>query len=291
MKKLLIVSLIIMILTGCQSKGCVVDDTMWYDKYRVVGHAFGDIDGYDYTNSLEAFETNYAKGTRVFEIDLQMTTDGKFALVHEWDQYHTKLTDINEWGAVDSQTFKETKLYGKYTPLLLDDVLQLMKEYCDFYLVIDSKTFNVEGAYEFYSELVKQVSEVDEQLLHRIIPQAYSMEIYDAIASLESFDDIIFTLYAIYVETDGDKVYRFVEDRGITVVVMHMDNEWAARVIRDVKGYALSAGRYEKIRIYIHTVNDMDVAKSIVFDERFRGIYTDVIGETEYTEIINKGQN
>ena len=45
-------------------------------KYMIC-HAMGGIDGNDYSNSLEAFKHNYAKGHRYFEVDFQYTSDGK----------------------------------------------------------------------------------------------------------------------------------------------------------------------------------------------------------------------
>ena len=44
--------------------GELIED--WNHTYRVMAHALGGIDNYDYTNSLEAFYQNYNAGTRLF---------------------------------------------------------------------------------------------------------------------------------------------------------------------------------------------------------------------------------
>jgi len=41
----------------------------------IIAHAAGAVNGRTYTNSLEAFEYNYAKGHRFFEVDFSWTSD------------------------------------------------------------------------------------------------------------------------------------------------------------------------------------------------------------------------
>lgn len=47
----------------------------YFQKSFYAAHAFGRIDGYDYTNCKEAFEQSYAVGYRIFEVDVELTTD------------------------------------------------------------------------------------------------------------------------------------------------------------------------------------------------------------------------
>lgn len=49
-------------------------------KSCTIAHAMGGIDGEAYTNSMEAFKENYARGHRLFEVDLHFTSDGKLVL-------------------------------------------------------------------------------------------------------------------------------------------------------------------------------------------------------------------
>jgi hypothetical protein len=48
-----------------------------FDPYGFVAHAFGAVDGHTYTNSLEAFQRNYARGFRVFEVDHVLLATGR----------------------------------------------------------------------------------------------------------------------------------------------------------------------------------------------------------------------
>ena len=57
--------------------------TSGYNPYGFVAHAFGAIDGHVYSNSLEAFQRNYGRGFRVFEVDLVRLADGTALLAHD----------------------------------------------------------------------------------------------------------------------------------------------------------------------------------------------------------------
>lgn len=257
----------------------------WQTTYRVMAHALGGIDGKDYTNSLEAFMVNYAGGTRLFEIDLEITTDGKIALTHTWEDF-SAMTGL-ENRALSSEEFKSARIEGKYTPVLLEDLLQLMETYRDFYVIVDSKRFDVEGTRMIYDLLLQEIDAVDPQLAHRFIPQAYNPDIYDTLdQEYDRFDDIIFTLYSYYVESDGQKIYQFVQDRHVPVVVMHMDNDWAEKVITDILAYAKQQQREDEFTIYIHTVNDMDKALNIIEEQGFFGVYSDFITEQQLQQAL-----
>ena len=85
----------------------------------IIAHAGGAIIGDGrvsiYTNSREAFELNYRLGFRTFEMDLELTSDGKLASVHDWDDYGLKNgvpMSSEEWLAAGSAG-KEASLCGK----------------------------------------------------------------------------------------------------------------------------------------------------------------------------------
>lgn len=259
--------------------GELIED--WNHTYRVMAHALGGIDNYDYTNSLEAFYQNYNAGTRLFEIDLDTTSDGDICLIHTWEDFRNKLTDIGGDWPMSTEEFKQTKIHGKYTTVMFKDLLKLMEEIPDFYIIIDSKTFDIKGSEVMYNRMMDEVNTVNPELVKRIVPQAYTPEMYDFLNENYDFDKIIFTLYHYYVDSDGQKVYTFIKDRKVPVVVMHMDNEWATKVITDIYAYAEMQEYEDEFTIYIHTVNKMDKALKIINDNHFFGVYSDYISENE----------
>lgn len=261
----------------------------WSREYRVIAHALGGIDGYDYTNSLEAFQYNYDNGTRVFEIDLETTSDGDICLTHTWEDFRYKLTDLGggKEEQLSTEEFKKTKIHDKYTTMMFKDILNLMEEHQDFYVVIDSKMFDVEGTRWIYNKMIEEINSVNPNLINRIIPQAYNPEIIDVLQQEFEFPEIIYTLYSIYDKSDGEKIYQTVKDKGIRIVVMHMDNEWAEKVITSMVAYAINDNdRRWQFNVYIHTINDIERAKEIVNDYNFFGIYSDDITENIFEKDV-----
>ena len=262
----------------------IVED--FENNYKVVAHALGGINDLDYTNSLEAFKKNYEGGTRLFEIDIETLDNGELCLVHTWEDFRNKLTDIGGQGPMSTDEFKKTKIYDKYTTLTFKDLLSLMQEKRDFYVIVDSKTFDLENTERVYGKIIEDINEVEPELISRFVPQAYNPEMYEYIEGLDKFKKIIFTLYSYYVNSDGKKIYDFVESANFPIVVMHMDNEWAKKVITDIYSYSDFAGNKDKMRIYIHTVNDAEKAVDIVKKYGFTGIYSDFITENEYIKLL-----
>ena len=110
----------------------------WY-TYHSIAHAMGGLDGKDYLNSIDGFYPAYQKGYRVFEMDILLTKDNVAIGKHQWGR---KLSDptSKKGDPVSYRKFKNTKIYGKYTPTSFLDVLNLMEKYPDFYLMTDSKS-------------------------------------------------------------------------------------------------------------------------------------------------------
>src|SRR5699024_8992758 len=56
-------------------------NTSW-TSYNIIAHAAGSIEEKIYTNSQEAFEINYRKGYKLFEIDITLSADNKVIARH-----------------------------------------------------------------------------------------------------------------------------------------------------------------------------------------------------------------
>ncbi len=94
MKKILLATILLIILVGCDDqseiKGSLNNteaNLYRVDTNRFIAHAGGEIDGYKYTNTLEAVNTNYKKGFRLFELDIIKTADNIYVAAHDWKSW------------------------------------------------------------------------------------------------------------------------------------------------------------------------------------------------------------
>lgn len=236
----------------------------WVQENPLIAHAFGGVerDGevYEYTNSLEAFEDNYAEGMRVFETDLLLTSDGMLAAVHDWPRY----------GAEDAMSyldFQQGSFYdGKLTHLTGSDIIDLMVQYPDIYIVTDTKYTSMDRYRLQFSQLVYLAHAKDaEAVLDRIIIQVYNQGMYGIAYDIYPWKSVIYTLYQ--TPDDLDEVIRFCSKQGIGIVTMNYEN-----MTEDMVAKLKEAG----IMTFTHTVNDMEeVRRELAMG--VSGFYTDFL--------------
>lgn len=94
------------------------------DSKMLIAHAGGLIDGYSYTNSKEALLKSISEGYQYIELDLYGTTDGPIVCLHELEDFH-EMTDLKNVHRFDLKTFKNARFHYKYTPLSLDEAIEI----------------------------------------------------------------------------------------------------------------------------------------------------------------------
>ena len=57
-------------------------------KEKFIAHAAGEIDGFRYTNSLEAVQSAIDSGYRFIEMDMRQTLDGHYFGAHSIDDFN-----------------------------------------------------------------------------------------------------------------------------------------------------------------------------------------------------------
>ena len=242
----------------------------WYEKYPVICHALGRTqEGDTLTNSLEAFQYNYMRGQRVFEADVQITSDGKMVLRHDWvsglgQEEAFGWTEEDSW-AVTAEEFLSSPIYGKYTPLSLEDWFAIMREYPDIWFVTDTKYSNeVEAQFSLFRDTA--IENGYEDVLSRVIVQIYYKEMYDEVMKVYPFENLIWTLY--YIGYPGkQEILDFMAEKEIPVLVMP-SSWWYGQQEEDLKD--------SSIKVYVHTVNDEEEAL-LRLQHGVSGIYSDDI--------------
>ncbi|MDE7260790.1 MAG: hypothetical protein K2N78_01820, partial [Oscillospiraceae bacterium] len=243
--------------------------TGWY-AVPVIAHALGTVDGRTGTNSLDAFLASYEAGHRVFEVDLQLTSDGYLIARHDWEQISYYNLEQAYAGVMDLETFKNTPICYYYTPLTIDDLVYLMREYPDIYFVTDSKDTDKETILAEIREISRTIQEAgDPALWDRIIVQIYHEDMYGWVAQEAPVTNWIFTLYQIE-SPDCGKIGAFCQEHGIPVVTAA-----SGRLSREQSDTLHSYG----CLIYIHTVNRLLTMREVewIVD----GFYSDYVSPTQ----------
>ena len=239
----------------------------WND-YGTIAHALGGIGDKTYLNSRESFLASYQMGCRLFEVDLTKTSDGVWVCRHSWNQ------PLGQWDGdkkqvLSSEEFLSRPLYGKYTPMTLEDLLILLKDYPDAFVMLDSKQYSMRNYqrtiedYADYLEIAQNagVSEVAGQL----IPEIYNQVMFSGTALLYEFPAYIYSLWQEYSLEEIQDIASFCEERGILAATVSREY-WSQEIqdIFDEKG----------IRVYIYTVNDPEEA-SYYREEGAAGVCSD----------------
>ncbi|GHV10849.1 hypothetical protein FACS1894219_01020 [Clostridia bacterium] len=233
----------------------------------LVAHAAGSIavkysDRTDYiieTNSFEAFRTSYANGYRVFEIDLNLTSDGKLAAVHDWTRYE-RVMSLSE--------YMKHKIKGVYSTMDLERILTMMN-YCeDIFMITDTKSFEYtdEQIKVQFRELYNTAMKINPALLNRIIPQIYNQKMYALIRDIYKWNSIIYTLYQSH--DSDDEVVKFVSSHSDIKVV-------AMAPVKFSDKFGADLTKAEKL-VYCYTLNDT-VEAAALRKRGVHGIYTDYI--------------
>lgn len=244
-----------------------------FESYRIIAHGLGGLPNEKrVTNSIDALIENYEKGTRIFEVDLIETSDGYIVARHDWSAY---LYDMLEQKPIASDTyaltigqFKHAKIHKQYEPATLDDILNLMLQYPDIYIVTDTKTSTSEDTSRVFEHIVNFVKAKDETLLERIYPQFYNKESYYALMDVYPFENVLYTLYC---ETSSkEDILNFSVKENIRGIVMP-DYYYTDDFCQQIRSLGMD--------VYVHTVNDLKEINKYL-SQSVTGVFSDYVSES-----------
>lgn len=215
--------------------------------HRHVAHALGAWQDRTYTNSLEAFEKAYDDGFRVFEVDLELTTDGVLAATHGWPG-----------AALSLDEFRQSMAQRGLTSLTLPELLALVAERADTYLILDTKG----DPLRLWGEVGRVLDDYGPSVRDRLIPQLYSLRAREVRATA-TFPRVLLTLYRTYASDRA--ILGYLDRTGISVVTLP-PKRWNPRLAQEL--------RRRGVRVYVHTINDRDTANAW-FERGIHGVYTD----------------
>lgn len=235
------------------------EDGEWYEKHQVICHALGSsVEGDPEGNYLEALEYNYNLGFRVFEVDIQITSDQVAVLRHDWDM-DLGQAEAFGWTEEDKPVptaakFLEAPIYGKYTPMLLVELYEIMEERGDIYIVLDPK-YTPNMAEQFEVIVNTALDNGYESVLDRVIVQLYYEDMYEEVMQVYPFKNFLYTLYVIGWP-GGASVGDFCKEKGIPVLVLPYT--WITdKMLQELEPYP-------ELKIYPHTVYDPEEAQRML---------------------------
>ena len=222
---------------------------------QVIAHAMGEWNGQSYLNCQQAFEENYKKGVRYFEVDLYKTSDNKIVCFH----------DVHEerFGLCHGFTEADFKLAAPYGArlLVLESIAKLLKNHPDAYIITDVKNDN----YTALCEVVNIFKEYGIDFKKKIIPQIYNPYEFDSVSTL-GFERFIFTVYRFRKKMN--LVAKFLQQHP-QVVALTVPDKWVH------KGY-IHLAKDCNIQLFVHTINTEDRKKELI-SQGASGIYSDLL--------------
>ena len=240
------------------------------ESLRLVAHSGGAINGYVYSNALEAFQASVQYGIDLIEVDFMPTTDGEIVLTHVWQNMPNRIPGAPDH-IVSHADFMSYRLFNRYTTMDLSMLIAFLDEHPHVRIITDTK-----DGYDNYTALYAIAEQYPEHI-DRFIAQAYRFEHVERLRAL-GFEDIIVTLYLMPAELMANpaEIKRLAleyEVYAITIQEYGLTPERAA---------ALGVG---DIRFFAHTVNS-DLRALELQEMGFYGIYTNFLVYDEQDTLI-----
>lgn len=153
-------------------------------EHELIAHAGGEIDGYVYTNSLEALQLAAEKGYKYIELDLLMTEDSVLVAAHSWEEFNSMTGNPHRGdSAMLAEQFVGQQIHGRYTPLTACMINEFFMKDTALYLVTD-KISDPEVLRQYFPDL-KQ----------RMVVEAFSYEHYERLVG-EGYFRVLYSCMA-----------------------------------------------------------------------------------------------
>lgn len=239
------------------------------DTQRFIAHGGGVIMGDFVTNSLDALNLSYQKGYKLFELDIQMTSDGFYAAAHDWKSW-ARQTGYKGELPPSRDIFNSLKILGKYSPLDISAINGWFKKHPDAILVTDKVNTPKEFAKEF----------IDKNRL--------MMEMFTLDALKEGADVGILSVmptHDLLLDIDKKGDFHLLNELNIKDVAV------SKRIVQHKHISLLQKMKKAGIKAYVFHVNNLGVGEDFVLRNEFNyvyGMYSDCWTFNDYPKGILK---
>lgn len=264
MKK--IFSLFILLVLLCSCKNVEVDESKVADL-DIILHAGGGMDGMDYLNAQETFLYYYDLGYRTFEYDLRLSTDGRLIGTHAYEHID------NEKYEYSYEEFKELRLDNGFTPVNEEWLMETIVKYNDITIVVDAKMDSTVWDAKVLERLEELEKIYDVDISKNILPEVFSIEMWEIVKETTTFDRYFFSHYKVYYSVDT-MIEHFSDDRIYGIAIPNYSDNYIRSNLYRLKDlgkkiYVFTPLTYDDVLDCIRMgadgiyVNDLNILKSI----------------------------
>ncbi len=162
----------------------------------VILHAGGGYDGLRLLNAQETLPYYYDMGYRYFEYDFKLSTDGKLIGTHSFENLTVDQYDLSY------DEFTSLRLSNGFTPANEEWLVQTVRAYPDVKIVVDAK-MDATGQDGLVLARIEQLESIyDIDLSSNIIPEIFSIEMWEEVKACTTFDHYFFSHYKVYYSVD-----------------------------------------------------------------------------------------
>lgn len=234
-------------------------------KYKQIVEAHRGASGYEYQNTIAAFDEAVKMNADAIELDIRKTKDNKIIVIH--DPFFMN-KHINDW-VYEDLILETTKYEISFVPPLLIDVLKRYKG--KILLDIEIKE---EGYEKEIIDLILSVLDVNEFYI-----RSFSEKV---IKEIKKLNPSIYVILLIGAEVPKYGLFTRIAELFPLLKIKRSKCDAVSPHYRLViLGYVKRMHLLHK-KVYVWTVNDEDIIKKILFKAKADGVVTN------YPDIANK---
>ena len=174
----------------------------------VILHAGGAENDMSYMNAQETFLGYYNQGYRYFEYDLKLSKDGRLIGTHNGE--HLENCDFDN---ISYAEFTALRLSNGYTPVNEEWLMHTIMQYPDVKIVVDAKMPDTQSDAAVLARFEELESIYQYDLSANIIPEVFSLEMWELLQNTTTFDKYFFSHYKVYYTVD--MMLEYFEDERI----------------------------------------------------------------------------
>ena len=240
--------------------------------FNIIAHAGGGVNNLTYINSTETIDYHYDNGTRLYEFDFALSSDGEFIGTHNWEkEIIGSGYSFNNRPTLEE--YKNLRMYGEYKGITFDRMIAAMNEYPDIKIVLDFKG-DFDEISIMYKKMVDDIKDYDESFLNRFWFQFYDIDMYYSLMDYYEPENKFLSLYRSL--DSWESIYRLLKKE--------------SDIILNFGRYRASTGAYYfdklvelDIKMVVSTINSKNEMLKYM-DMGIKMFYSDFIFENDFNE-------